>query len=360
MKSYYPILCSKKGELVAMQHLTQDVKESISPVVQIMRNTIEKPDKDENENLLGTYTYKPFVAQNLKTHWNFSGNQILLDFSLFEGLEFNVRFIESLMSNLADNGVNVVPVIQSNSPEIYLDLIKQFILKYNCEIAFRTSNDTGGFLDYNNHVSSLRQEIGLDPENIILILDMGQVEADSYNFMATLAGTTIRLLENGINDWKDIVVTAGSFPKDLSNFQPQDEAYRIPRYEWLMNIELTRSEEFGAIKYGDYGTRYAIYEDVSYQGTISLKYSSVNNYLIFRGIRTGDHPYGHGQFITHCENLITLDDYSGEDFSWGDLKYKETSQYDPNDEEGRRTGGPQNWVEWSQNHHISLMTTLLN
>lgn len=122
---------------------------------------------------------------------------------------------------------------------------------------------------------------------------------------------------------------------------------------------VTKPQKLNNVNYSDYGTKYSEFSDANFRGTVSLKYSTEHDYVIYRGELTDNHKDGHGQYITHCQNLIKSKHYSGKDFSWGDLRYYEVGIQkltDPN----KKTGNATNWVQNSQNHHITLIDKLIN
>jgi hypothetical protein len=73
----------------------------------------------------------------------------------------------------------------------------------------------------------------------------------------------------------------------------------------------------------------------------------------------GEHKLGNGQYIVHAKKLINNEDvYSGKEFSWGDAKIFIVSQ-ENEDSIHNKPGNAKNWVEYSQNHHITLIESLL-
>lgn len=276
-------------------------------------------------------------------------------FSLFDGWSLHVDQIKTLLINLIVSGVNIVLSIQKNSSSIYSSMVKELINNFNCDICIRTSNSSGGFLTFNEDIIELSSEYGVSSNNIVLLLDFGQITRDNYNIIATVAGRTILSLDASIKEWKNIVFASSSFPMSLTDFKVSKSGQRIKRYEWEAWKTIISSDALKGVKYGDYGTKSAIYADVTYQGSVSLKYTDKEDYVIYRGEITVNHRHGHGQFITHSKSLKSSQSYSGNDFSWGDLRYYEISLQDIDGKPGNAT----NWVQFSQNHHITLMHSIL-
>jgi len=93
---YFPILLSKPSELVALEQLSLNVKNETIPILEILNESID----DGN----GTYSEK--LEEALTNIWSFDGNSIYLDFSLFEDIDGSIPLIETLFTNLINNGVN--------------------------------------------------------------------------------------------------------------------------------------------------------------------------------------------------------------------------------------------------------------
>lgn len=336
MKKYYPILLSKAGELTALSHLSESVKTKISPVIQIL-----------SENLSATENF-------IRTHWAFSENQILLDFSLFENIDERISDIQLLFSELIAEGVNVVPVIQQNSPDEYFNFVKDYVSQTSKPICIRASNDSGGFINFYQQTQNILNSLETDSSNAIILFDLAYVQSTNYINLATVAIVTLESLLSTNPDWIDIVVASGSFPENLAGMVPQ-RVYELDRYEWYIWYLILENPKLKSIvKYGDYGTKNPVYlADVNFAGTSSIKYTTENHFVIYRGELPQNNQRGMGQYIDQAAILVTTPIYSGQDFSWGDQRINEIVT------ENNRSGNPRTWVEISQNHHISLITSIL-
>lgn len=107
-----------------------------------------------------------------------------------------------------------------------------------------------------------------------------------------------------------------------------------------------------------YRNKHPIYSDNGFQGTCSLKYSTESDFVIYRGEKAQNHQEGNGQYILHAKELINNELYSGSQFSWGDQRISEIANEELQNRK-RKPGSSTTWVEISQNHHITLMDSLL-
>lgn len=292
----------------------------------------------------------------LKTHWSFSDNKIILDFSTFKDFMHHERFIEETLNNLLLSNVNVVLSVQTNSSEAYKNMARRFVTKYNCGICFRFSNQSGGILNFDKDIDSLSSTYGNDQSKTIILIDLGQIDSSNYNILGSTTGILLKNSNHELHQFNAVVIASSSFPSVLSDYAVQNEPHLLTRYEWSL-FHTVKSSGIKFLKYGDYGTKTADYRDLPFPGSISLKYTTPKNFLIYRGYRSQDHRLGHKQFIEHAKKLINSPDYSGSDFCWGDLLYKEKSQESLGID--GKPGSSTNWVEYSQNHHITLMHSIL-
>jgi Beta protein len=347
MKNYFPILVSKSGETGALQ-------DDICPVIEVINPTLikYKKDKEKDEKIM---SYSDKFEKFLKTHWNFFNNQIILDFSLFENWHEHSRFILQTLIRLLDSGVNVVLSVQTNSPKLYKDIVYELILNYDCSLCFRFSNSSGGFVHINTDIKELMEEYSIETDSVVILVDLGQIDSSNYNNIGSSAGVQLMNLDYDLHQFKSLVIASSSFPANLGGFKPSEEEQTMVRYEWSLFNNVARGD-LKLLKYGDYGTKTAIFADFPFMGSISLKYSSPKEFVIYRGLRTIDHRLGHNQFIAHSKKLIKTEYYSGNEFSWGDLRYYEISLQDL---ESGSSGNSTQWVEFSQNHHITLMHSIL-
>lgn len=338
MKKYYPILLSKAGELTALSELTLNVKNEITPIIEVLPDNVGSLHKKLVEN------------------WAFEGNEIYLDFSLYTPYD---KQIKTLILNLSTGGVNVVPLVQTNSEARYLALLQNLIAQRAItHVCIRVSNFSGGFLNVNGQVATLLGNLGITRNRSSILIDLGFVDQNNYNAVSALAVNLI----TGINrkeDYRQIIVASGSFLENLSALTPPGRLYRLQRFEWDIWLAIQQDQHIAdLVRYGDYGTKYPIFKDVNYVGSCSIKYTLESEFLVYRGEISKNHRDGNGQYITFADRLVRSVDYSGAAFSWGDGQiefYANQSLTDPK----RKTGNAKTWVEISQNHHITLLHSLL-
>lgn len=348
MKRYYPIILCKPGEITALNHLEQHVKDEITPIVEVIGEGII--DGDGN--------YKSRLEDELTELWSFDDNQLFLDFSLLENIDAHIPKVRRLLTNLLRNGVNVVPVVQFNSTARYLALIQTIIATHNCGLCIRENNNAGGFRNFNADVAAMIARLNVTEPETYLLLDLGFVEATTYNIFAITAYHTITNLHNP-QLWAQIIVASGSFLSDLGKLTAPTTnrapalIYRLQRYEWDIWTVLNGFALPREIRYSDYGTKHPYFVPGGYEGSCSIKYTRTHEYLIYRGRKASEHAQGGKQYNDSARRLIASTDFYGQPFSWGDDEiFQIGSRID-------RPGNAGKWVQISQNHHITVLHSLL-
>lgn len=338
---YFPILLSKAGELKALKELNKAIVPDISPIIEILDGNLSA------------------VEATLLSHWAFNGNQILIDFANYSNVTRDIGGITTFFANLFSAGINIVPVIQQNSQNSLLGLIANLVSSNNCNVCIRASNSDGGFINYTANLNTLIGQIGVNPSDTMLLIDLGYAQAHNYNNLAALAISILNSIQNP-QQWNNIIVASGSFPSDLSHLSASNNVQRINRYEWhIWNAINSIPTLRGIVKYGDYGNKNPEYGGESpYPGSCSIKYTALDEFIIYRGQLSQDHPDGNGQYITFAARLIRIPEYSGSAFSWGDFNINRIAHQTVG-ASGTKPGNAKTWVEMTQNHHITFLHSLL-
>ena len=85
----------------------------------------------------------------------------------------------------------------------------------------------------------------------------------------------------------------------------------------------------------------------------NIRYTVQNDWLVLRG-KSVQGPLGYDQYHKLCESLISLAEYSGSDFSWGDKRIELCA---------KREVGPGNATTWRMvgtSHHIAYVLEQLS
>lgn len=339
MRKYFPVLLSKAGETKALTKLTQNVKDEIAPIIQVLPNGYDR------------------IETFATAEWIFEGNEFFLDFSLCD--QFDKVKTRTLITNLSSAGVNVVPVVQSNSDPKYITMLQTLFTNGTiANVCIRFSNGSGGFINLNAQVATLLGTLAINRNQSSILLDFGFVELHNYNIISALAINTISGISHK-SDYNNIIMASSSFLENLSTLTPTGRLYRLQRYEWdIWQTVIAQPGFASVVNYGDYGAKYPFYSEANFRGSCSIKYTLPTEFIIYRGEISDHHPHGNGQYNIFAERLVRSVDYSGAAFSWGDNQidfYARQLLTNPK----KKTGNATSWVEISQNHHITMLHSIL-
>ncbi|MCX3264222.1 beta family protein [Pedobacter agri] len=335
---YYPVLLSKAGELIALEKLAQNVKNSSAPIIQVVE-----------DNFIS-------VSDHLKNNWSFTNNEVLVDFSLIDSLPGKMADVTLLITDSVANGINIIPVIDSSSPIAYINAISSLVNQFNLKVCLREIYPSN-LISLNSQIASILNTFSISESQIILLLDLGYVQASNFSMKVNNIAALIGGLTN-VSNFDAIVVASGSFPENLSPFTA-NHLHIIRRYENDIWEYLTTQNLPQNLRYGDYGTKYPTYTNVSFTGTCSIKYTTPKTFAIYRGELSQNHPLGNAQYIQFAKQLVLASHYSGPSFSWGDQKIEIISLQSLSPPPRLKPGNAKTWVEISQNHHITLLESIL-
>lgn len=338
MIKYVPILRGKDGEFAALQNLDEAALSQICPLVQFLPDT--------NINRKGDYIKK--VTSNLVNAWNFDGNLMYFDVSYLA----DINIITNLANILKGNDINIIPVLDPNSNEKYLELIPHGFLDKGVCIRIKRACATPRTL--RNTIDATLMRYNIKSSEIDLLIDLEYI--DDLNDLPVFQNTFLRLFESIKNpeDYRRIIIGDGSFPIDVAAFPP-DKITSIPRIEWYFWRSVNKELDGFPIIYADYGNIHPKYDPYAqaFEGSCTIKYSSDRGFHIFRGKKASGHPDGGRQYHQKSRELIDSKFYDGKDFSWGDENIFKCAN------EEITPGNSGTWVKYTFNHHFMKIISLL-
>jgi len=334
MQKYLPILKSKRGEFKSLSALTSFNKSQIIPCIEL---------------LVG---FTDLTYQQLSEIWTFEGNEIIIDSSYFTTAELGIEYIE-LLERLRSAGVQAIPVIEINSPQHLIDLVKDYINKYNSKLCIRIRGEYLYGSASNADIVKLIKNASVELQDTILILDSEDVNSQNLKFNIDHVILFIKGINNA-SKYYLIASTSGSFPENLSKIDA-DTIKNLPRIEWEIWKRINAKLSLSNLIYGDYGIKHPLIDPgtTPFEGTCSIKYTTEDYYIIFRGIRSSDHATGSAQYHEKCKLVVAHPLYDGKSFSWADGEIDECSKRIV------KPGNGESWVKIGHNHHFVKILSLL-
>lgn len=324
---YVPILRGKMGEFTALRNLSIEEKKITRPLIQFFPDT---------------------VSDRIRRAWNFETNMIYFDASFLPSITDIRGFCEALINQ----NINFIPVIHPNSPDRYLEYVRRNHLRNGICLRLNVPYLRPRFI--NTFIEDKKGYFDIEEPNIDLFIDLGFINIHgNVGLFQNIFSSIYDALPHA-EIFRSIIIGAGSFPVNVASIPP-DTVGVLHRSEWNVWNGINAEIKDGKFIYADYGNIHPNYdpEAETHLGSCTIKYTGENNFYVFRGRRTFEHPDGHGQYNNKSRLLVAHRCYDGRTFSWGD-GYIDDCASD--------TDGPGNsttWVSVTLNHHITKIIDLL-
>ncbi len=334
---YVPVLKWRKGEKLALRNLPDQLQKSIIPLIELVNDEGDDPEDLPND---------------ISKFWR---RTAYLDVR-YRPKNFARRALDNIVSNNQD--IDIIPVVSLNSQQIIMEGIKNVVGAYNNGFALRIIIKQD--LDFSLFIEEVKLKLkyfAIAKNKVDLIVDFGYLEGKTQTYKTVLEKIADTI---SFDDWRNVIVAAGSFPPNLEGFRPNEDNLlnRTELELWKKNKTICGRN----IVYSDYTVRNP--DNISKgfsRGSISVRYTLENDFQVFRGTQE-DKPF---KYLVHAMNIRELysDAYS-ESYCWGDeaitekanqLKRCLDSGTNPETYGEFSPGNSTGWVAWSVNHHITVV-----
>ncbi len=350
-KIYMPILKGKSGEFTALKNLSSTVKKNIIPLIEVDPVDIDIDTgfakKSYNNHLDGYFKKFTEIGEDV-SHYLIDANLIDEEHISSEDIDP----LENILSQLTENKIKAIPVINLYCQQWYRSSIKKNI---NHSLGLRvTPLDLLAPDDINN----LLRELEVTKAETYLIIDFEYVD-DESNHIKNIH-KAIKAIQD-LSEWKDVVLAAGSFPTDMSGIDRGISS--VTRIEWRAWCNLIQQPNLGRnFIFADYAVQHPEFRRLEVDPrfismTASIRYTGQEDFIIIKGKNVRQH--GYEQFGDHSQVLVKHPAYSGKDFSDGDSQihvYAEKRDLG----ESKGFGNATTWRWISTNHHITLVVNQLS
>jgi hypothetical protein len=351
---YVPVLKGKEGEFAALETLSADVIPLIAPLIEIPSVPYdyvnERPARSIDEHVAG-------IADRLERCW--PGRALYLDFSPLDeddGPEGG-RVLGSVLGSCVQNNVQVAPVVSRRNSAGYIAAAGAHASDSSFGSCVRfLVEDFEDDVDLDGEVDQLLAGLGSRASSspLDLVLDLQDLGPDSGK--ALLVARSIFSMIPRKEIWRRIVLVAASFPEDLSDVSAATIA-TLPRREWELWKTLQRRPNALPRRdmiFGDYAIAHPVQKELDPRIMLmsaSIRYTTQANWLVVKGRNV--RQYGFDQYFDLCKTLVSQQEYSGSQFSWGDQYIYDCAA---------AIKGPGNATTWRKvgtNHHLSLVARQL-
>jgi hypothetical protein len=189
----------------------------------------------------------------------------------------------------------VTPVVRTSSPPEVLDAVFAWAREEGSGLCIRVDGATH-LTAKAELVRSISSSSGVANQDIDLVCDAQDLpRAVSHDQLRETFA-----LSQTARVW---AVVGGTFPKGITDMQPDDYEHRRERGEWIAwRDEIAQGGMWRAPIYGDYATQPAIYTPSrAFPGSPSVRYTIGEDYVILRGRGgSGETAADYGQYIGHA------------------------------------------------------------
>jgi len=353
---YVPVLKGKEGELAALEVLHPSIRAKIVPLIELppvpfdhAKKTKAKTDTEHLDGIASRLSKFSF-RQPLYVHigWQDSSEQI----------EEVGGYAHGFLTKLRLTNIDAIPVVTFQSSQSYMEAAVQHAGAASSGFCLRMRmRDFKEEIDQEQELNRIQQALGLrDASAMDLVIDLEDLGTSPEYGLHTARSIFSILPRADKFQWRRMILTAASFPKDLSD-RDAATTFLQERKEWNLWLALQRKP--GALPtrdliYGDYAISNPITKDLDPKKMVmsaNIRYTSDQDWLILKGRSV--RKYKFDQYFQLCEALVTRKEFCGGDFSWGDRFIEQCAL---------AMQGPGNATTWRKvgvNHHLTFVATKL-
>jgi hypothetical protein len=347
---YLPVLKSKQGEFDALSKLSEKIKRSIVPLLEITPMEWDHATKEKPRTI---EVHLQIFCKKVIKKW--PSNNAFIDTHLINDKQANgMTSIEYVFSLLNQKSIAPIPVIRVNPSDNFFDGINMISLMYGLnEAGIRVTVNDITSPDFEDNIKKMLSKVGLDPNVCHLILDLN--EADFTN-PDDFSDGIVQVLSDFPNfkEWKSFTVCGGSFP---STNLIKVGVNQIPRNEWKfykMLVTKLKAEKVGRnINYGDYSMvapGYFQFDPIKMSRSANIRYTHDDIWYVIKG-KALKKSEDYKQYVIQATEILNSQYYMGETFSEGDTHLKKCSK-------GETTpGSPTVWSWVGNNHHFTKVVS---
>jgi hypothetical protein len=336
-KLYTPILKYKQGERLAVQDLSDTVKQRLLPLFCIME--LKNPG-DLVNSLLRTWGKDlPFF---IDFHPAATGTRD--------------KYINDFFVLAKEQELSAIPVIQAHYDKTYIKAIKKAGALIKSGYALRiTDPDVDDLIEV---LDMVHEVVGVRDKDLDVIIDLGHLPRSSTITKAysTIANNLLSVLNP--SKFRNVIAAGGSFPEALTGI-PKNQISELQRNEWMIWEEVHKKHR--SVLFGDYGIDDPnIAQGDRFTIVPTIRYTSGDSWFIVRGEYDPKQPYDFTQFHRLSKVLVRSKLYCGPAFSWGDNRIKECADRTCTGSDHCNHGNLSSWVRISTNHHLTYVVNQLS
>lgn len=345
---YSPILRNRQSEMLAIKHLSVEVRPQIMPLIDIASPT-KKADKE---------TGVKYVERNIaRAAKALSGiSSVFVDSSELDPsfrLAGNEHPLLSAANAFAKAAIRPVPVTGLHRDQAHraaANAVAASIGKSEICIRLDVTDVSTATLTY-KRLQALMASDGLVPGEVYLLIDLQCLFGQELEPSVTQVSRFL----NHVNkeSWAGIIVGGYGIPDQLSTaVSTKGEAY-LPRIEQRIFDAASKLALDSPIWFADYTTLPPSVVELDWRVVVKVispkaLYTLDDDWFVVRGGAFSSHPDEYAQYYSMAKKIVDLDECCDEEHCYGDRYIWERSR------EIGKPGSPGSWITACVNHHVTL------
>lgn len=350
--NYTPILKAKEGEFKALEVTNSSTLDQMNPIFEIVSIPWDYIDECESktiDNHLDKVGKK--IQESINERFFFLDSRYIDENKVMSN---GVHHMEFLFEEFRNLGLNGIPVTGFSKMKEYKEAVKQIKNHDEKGICLRIESSELASKFLSNNIDDFLSYYNVSKNEVDIVIDLKNITSDEKDFYLLSLTTIINNSFPYINEWRNFIISATSFPQNLSEIEA-DSIDSIERAEWLLFNSLINNGLVRDITFSDYCIASSETTEMDprfIQMSASVRYTYNNYWLIVRGrsVKTK----GFIQFHNLCKNLIVRPEFSGAGFSWGDNYIFDCASNSVS------SGNATTWRKVGSNHHFEFVVNQLS
>lgn len=353
---YYPLLKGRDGEFRALEQLSVDQREPMTPLIDVPPQSITFERVDDDKRIqIDTIdeTLDGYAAKVVKA-WG-QVDPCLIDIAGFDPrdrLKNGDHPLVAFFAEAREVGLAAVPVTGPDRDSAQIQAVREVTSGRPLGAAIRLR---GPVLQQPEGLAAtlpaLLEQIGLEAHQVDLLLDFGELIKTRVAETVAAAEQVIASLPE-LDRWRSLVLCTGAFPAELGNFVGKNETKELPRRDWQLWLGLTSSyRELPRLPaFGDYGVARADwlspFDPTEMSISAKIVYATDEDWVIVKGERLTNDPL---QFHDLARRLIRHPGFLTEGHCPGEEAIIRSAE---------NVGGPGNlrvWMTVGTRHHLEVV-----
>ncbi|MFA6586299.1 MAG: beta family protein [Candidatus Paceibacterota bacterium] len=357
IKSYIPILRWRPAEMSAIAKLFPKDRENITPLIEFIMPA-PKTDKNDYKKILENSkdVFKKRLPEVAEQMVKYCGRDtVFVDVHLLDG-DIRASMLAYILSSANSLDlfsipvVYIIPVMSTDADMETRKIAVEYAQKNKAGLCIRIDESHFNDKNLSDYIEKFLKENKLSIENTDILVDLKIIDKNTTSDFVVEKLASIPQIEK----WRSVIMSGGSFPEDLSEFEKHTHN-NIERFDWKLWLDIFNNKKIKRKPiFSDYTIQHPIHRGhvVGVNTSASIRYTDEEEWKIWRGegLRN-EKGAGHQQYPAQAQLLVKQKYFKGASYSYGDEYTADRAK-----PENIKTGNPTTWLTAGINHHITLVS----